>query len=335
MRPEKQIRDSNIELARIVAMLMILALHAFNTYYWNSLSEQVSLPDIVVIMGEAFTSCAVGLFIFISGWYGIKPKVKSVANIAFQVVFYGFVIFLVVSIISGAVAWKGLKEMVLLSGSLWFIKSYFLLYLLSPVLNAFVEKADEKQFQAVLVAFFIFQSVWGWTNTAEEFNFGLSVVFFIFMYLLARYMRLYCKVITSRSKYVYLGVYILSALIIAGMLFIKHYYGIIPLTEHMLMSYICPFMVLCSVSLFLFFSKLQFKSRVVNWISASCLSVYLIHANALVSPYYHQLVWKEYLGGHYLSFIGIIIGVFAFCIAVDQIRRLAFRYTVGTWLDKK
>lgn len=329
------IRDSNIELARIVAMLMILALHAFNAYYWNDLPDRVCAQGIIAILGEAFTSCAVGLFVFISGWYGIKPKVKSVLNIVFQVVFYGLAIFLITAALSGSVSWKGLKEAVLLTDSLWFIKSYFLLYLLSPVLNSFADTANEKQFRIFLMVFFLFQSIWGWTNTAEEFNYGLSVVFFIFIYLLARYMRLYLQKIASLSKYVFLGIYAVSALLIAISLFVKHYYGIIPLTEHMLMSYVSPLMVVCSVSLFLFFSKIQFKSRAVNWISASCLSVYLIHANSEVSPYYRNLVGKEYLQGHYLLFAGAIVGVFVFCIAVDQIRRLVYRYSVGRIIEKK
>ena len=319
-------RDSNIELARIVAMLMILALHAFNAYYWNSLSLQVTSQNIIALLGEAFTNCAVGLFVFISGWYGIKPKYRSFSNLVFQVLFYGFVIFLTATLLAVSVSWKGLKDMVLLSNSLWFIKSYFLLYLLSPVLNSFVEKADKRQFQLFLVSFFIFQSIWGWTNTAAEFNYGLSVVFFVFMYLLARYMKLYPHKITTSSKYVYLGIYSASALLIAIVVFLKHYYGLSPLTEHMLLSYVSPLMVLCSVCLFLFFSKLQFKSKIINWVSASCLSVYLIHANSLVLPLYQNLVWGEYLNRHYLLFLATIIGVFLFCILVDQLRRLIYSF---------
>lgn len=323
------VRDSNIELARIVAMLLILALHAFNYYFWNDLSQQVTTQNIVAILGEAFTSCAVGLFVIISGWYGIKPKVKSIANIVFQVVFYGIILFLIVSIIKGSAQWKGLRDALLLSDSLWFIKSYFLLYILSPVLNAFVEKSDKRQFQIVLISFFLFQSIWGWMNFAEEFNYGLSVVFFIFMYLLARYMRLYPNKITETSKIVCIVVYCLSALVVAALLFVKHYYGILPMTEHMLMSYVCPFMVLCSVSLFLFFSKIHIKSKVINWISASCLSVYLIHANSLVAPFYRSLAGKEYLDRNYLLFVAIIIGFFLCCVAVDQIRRLIHKYTIS------
>ena len=326
---DRVVRDSNIELARIVAMLLILALHAFNYYYWNNLSNQVSIRNVIAILGESFTSCAVGLFIFISGWYGIKPKLKSIANIVFQVVFYGILVFLVLSIIKRSPQWSGFKDAFLLSKSLWFVKSYFLLYILSPVLNAFVEKADKRQFQLVLITFFLFQSVWGLLNYAEEFNYGLSVVFFIFMYLLARYMRLYPRKIVDTSKYLWIGVYCLSAVLVAVLLFVKHFYGIIPLTEHMLMSYISPLEVLCSISLFLFFSKLQIKSKIINWVSASCFSVYLIHANTLVAPYYRALAGNVFREGNYLMFVAIVVGVFICCVAIDQVRRSLYNHTFG------
>ena len=320
-------------------MLMILALHAFNTYFWDSLSNlsnQMTSQDIIVILGESFTSCAGGLFVFIPGWFGIRPKVKSVANIVFQVIFYGFIILIVTSFTTGSVSWKGVKELVLLTDSLWFIKSYFLLYILSPILNSFVENADERKLRAVIVTFFVFQSIWGWTDTAKEFNYGLSVVFFIFMYLLARYMRLFLnKRIDSISKFVFLGIYGLSAILIAASVFVKHYFGLIPLTEQMLLSYVRPLMVLCSVSLFLFFSKAHFKSKAINWISTSCLSGYLIHMNSIVAPVYTNIVGAELLERKYFLLFTIIIGVFFFCAAVDQIRQWVYKFTVGLLFDKR
>ena len=226
--------------------------------------------------------------------------------------------------------------MVLLSDSLWFIKSYFLLYILSPILNSFVENADERKLRAVIVTFFVFQSIWGWTDTSKEFNYGLSVVFFIFMYLLARYMRLFLnKRIDSISKFVFLGIYGLSAILIAASVFVKHYFGLIPLTEQMLLSYVRPLMVLCSVSLFLFFSKAHFKSKAINWISTSCLSVYLIHMNSIVAPVYTNIVGAELLERKYFLLFTIIIGVFFFCVAVDQIRQWVYKFTVGLLFDKR
>ena len=213
-------RDSNIELARIVAMLMILALHAFNPYFWNNLSDNTNPQNIIVIVGESITACAVGLFVFISGWYGIKPKVRSVANILFQVVFYGFLIFLVAFLISRTPSSKGFKDIFLFTDAFWFIKSYLLLYILSPVLNSFVEKTNKEQFKSLLLAMFCFQSIWGWANKAEEFHYGLSVVFLIFMYLLARYMRLYPSKFAGISKVASLGLFGGCVAIIAAAIYI-------------------------------------------------------------------------------------------------------------------
>lgn len=317
-------RDSNFELARIVAMILILSSHAFNPYFWNSLSDSINARNISVILGQSFTKCAVGLLILISGWFGITPKGKSVGNIVFQVIFYGLAI-----AVLGRGGWRAGKDVFLLSPALWFLKSYFLLYILSPVLNSFVATAPEKQFKLVLIAFFLFQSIWGWTNTALEFNYGLSVVFFIFMYLLARYLRSYPPTITNRSCLSHFLIYCLSSLLVAGILFIKHYYGIIPfLTEHMIISLINPLMVLCSVSLFLFFSKVHFKSKIINWVAGSCLSVYLIHENPLVAPLYHNKVWEVLIDGSFLLFSAIILGVFSLCVVIDQLRLLIYHQII-------
>ena len=317
-------RDSNFEIARIVAMLLILSSHAFNPFFWNSLSNSINTVNIFVILGQSFTKCAVGLLILISGWYGITPKGKSVRNIVFQVIFYGLSIAAL-----GRGGWKAMKDVVLLSPALWFLKSYFLLYILSPVLNSFVATSSKKQFKLLLIAFFLFQSVWGWTNTALEFNYGLSVVFFIFMYLLARYLRLYLPAMANRSAMSHLLIYCSSSLLIAAILFIKHYYGIIPfLTKHMIISLINPLMVLCSVSLFLFFSKVHFKSKIINWVAGSCLSVYLIHENPLVAPLYHNKVWEVLIDGDILLFLAIILGVFSICVIIDQLRQLIYHQVI-------
>ena len=142
-------------------------------------------------------------------------------------------------------------------------------------------------------------------------------------------MRLYPRKIVDTSKYLWIGVYFFSAVLVAVLLFVKHFYGIIPLTEHMLMSYISPLEILCSISLFLFFSKLRIKSKIINLVSASCFSVYLIHANTLVAPYYRALAGNEYREGNYLIFVAIIIGVFLCCVAVDQVRRFIYKHTLG------
>ena len=142
-------------------------------------------------------------------------------------------------------------------------------------------------------------------------------------------MRLHQSRIALRPASGFLGVFVFSAVLAALALYVKHYHGIIPLTEAMLLSYVNPLMIICSVSLFLFFYRLRIQSKVINYISASCLSVYLIHGNIIVAPYYHDLFWNEFKEGKYLLFIATIIGVFLFCVIADQFRQLIYRIVLN------
>lgn len=67
------------------------------------------------------------------------------------------------------------KNMVyFLSGVNWFFYAYLGLYMFAPVLNAFIEKVDEKQMMWMTFAFFAFQTVFGWILKQGEFYYGLT-----------------------------------------------------------------------------------------------------------------------------------------------------------------
>ena len=46
--------------------------------------------------------------------------------------------------------------------------------MLAPILNAFIEKADEKQMRNMTLAFFLFQTIFGWIGKSSEFYYGLT-----------------------------------------------------------------------------------------------------------------------------------------------------------------
>jgi surface polysaccharide O-acyltransferase-like enzyme len=79
----------------------------------------------------------------------------------------------------------------LLTSKNWFIKSYIGLYILSPILNCFCEKATEKQFVIFLTGFYIFQTLYGLLDAVTFINGGYSTFSFIGLYILAQYIKRY------------------------------------------------------------------------------------------------------------------------------------------------
>lgn len=147
-------RNSNIELLRMVAMFLVLLVHA--NYYSLGSPNIVDIKNNPIdafwrIFFEALSIVCVNVFILISGWFGIRPKFKGLFNFIFQCVFFFTGLYLI-SLLIGAEKFsiKGLAGCILVGKHNWFIMSYILLYILSPVLNRFIDNTNRNEFCLVL-----------------------------------------------------------------------------------------------------------------------------------------------------------------------------------------
>ena len=101
----------------------------------------------------------------------------------------------------------------------------------------------------------------GWYfDSVKWYANGYSPLSFMGLYLLARYIRLYSNY-DSISKIYYLSLYIVCSIIIA----LISYTGLFSISS--VYSYNCPIVILSSVCLFLFFTKMTIKSNLINSIA--------------------------------------------------------------------
>lgn len=293
-----KVRQSNMELLRLLSMLMIMVGHCLFFTYPNGIQikESPILP-FVLFQFKGLSICSVDVFVLISGWFGIRFKGIRLSSLIFQTLFFSILIYFSLLI------WKPREYMTLdalstiicfHSDDYWFIKAYVGLYLIAPFLNRFIEAATEKELKKFLIFFYIFQTIYGWLNLygAHWFEGGFSMISFMGLYILARYLRLHVK--EDRAKSFYLLNYVLIGFCLGLIAFLLATYDI--KIYGRLLTYTCPLVILESVFLLLFFSKLNLQSIVINSLSASCLSMYLLHANELIlRPYYFGQIkiWGE------------------------------------------
>ena len=197
---------------------MVLVLHAdFFSLEGPSVDDIRSdlLGSSVRILIQALTVPAVDIFVMISGYYGIRHSKLGIFNLLFQTFFYLIIVY-AFCIACGVSRFSvtGLKELLMLTPSNWFLKSYILLYIIAPILNAFVYTVGKHQFKFILIAYYVFMLIWGWLfpKSTDYIVGGYSPVFFVWLYLFARYIRLY-PVTLSQLK---LGTYII---LMAGIMF--------------------------------------------------------------------------------------------------------------------
>lgn len=315
-------------------MFLVLVLHSlFVVIGTPSRAQCIDAPGnaMVRLFIQSLSVVAVNVFVLISGWFGIKPTLKKMISLLFQVFFFTILILIVFGFIQGfsSITIGAMLKSLMITKGYWFIKSYLCLFILAPVLNIFAEKADKKTFSLVLICFFAFQTIYGWTDSAPEFNYGCSVVTFLGLYLLARYLRLYPIRQLSNRKLCF-SAYFGSSLLLALGVWVLIRQDIY--TEHsvsLAFSYINPLVVISSVALFFTFVNTEIPySKAINWMAVSVFSVYIIHVNGFIFRYFRTVVWQIYSNCPIITrgllILLFLVAVFIVCVLLDKIRILVW-----------
>lgn len=312
-----KVRESNFELLRIVAISMVLILHAdFFSLEGPSVSDIMSdlSGSSMRILIQALTISAVNIFVMISGYYGIHHSKRGVFNLLFQTFFYLITIY-VVCIAYGLSQLNitGIKELFMLTPSNWFLKSYILLYIVAPVLNAFVSKANKRQFKFILIAYYAFILIWGWLfpTSTDYIVGGYSPVFFVWLYLLARYMRLYSFRINQLPFAIAILFCVTIVLFVLLSCISTYYIGGDTVYGYVLLQYISPTTVATAMLLIIATSKLHISSKLINRLAASSFAVYLVYVNPNLLTPYRNLFSGIYHTNPNLMYWLIVLGLVA------------------------
>lgn len=311
-------RQSNIELLRIVAMFLVLVVHAdFFSLGQPSKSDFASDPldSYTRMFFESLAIISVNIFVLISGWFTIKPTFKGICNFLFQYYFITTAIS-VVGMLCGKYG-GSLLDLIFNIGLIqytgyWFIKSYLIFYVLVPILNPFVVNASKRTMLIVLAGFFILQTLWSsiyWLNTTY-FQRGYSPLSFIGLYVLAQTIRRYYSEYTMRSACLIFLVSLLSLFMISSLVYALGL-SYIPID---FFAYSNPLVIAESVGLLMIFAKIKMKiHKVVNLISASCFAVYIMHIHPVMLGIYKNIIRYIYDNTHSIT---TLIGIFVFLITV-------------------
>lgn len=322
-------RDSNIELLRILAMLLVLVVHTnFFSIGAPTHAEALTEPtkSFARFLIQSISIICVNLFIFISGWYGIRPKLSRFLEFIFQIVFFYAILFTIFHF-KNPEEWTikaSIRGILLVEDANWFIKSYIFLYLISPVLNKYVESATKSSFKWLIIAFFCFQFFYGWFYAAVKwFDRGYSTISFVGIYLLASYIKRHSSILVNMAFWKDVFLWLVLTLITTGLAFLTIQYT--KYNDNRLYFYNSPFVIAATVFLFLAFNRLHFKSAIVNWIAISCFAAFLLHYNpAFMDGVFQPVIRGAYTQLSYSSFLAyalvFVLAIFSAAIIIDKIR---------------
>jgi peptidoglycan/LPS O-acetylase OafA/YrhL len=214
----------------------------------------------------------------------------------------------------------------------WFVPAYIGLYILSPIINSFVEKSKPGKLVVYLVCFYIFQLACQCFQPSY-FNCGYSMLSFVGLYIIGRYIKVTGVVDEIKNRKELAALVLLVTLLIvlcgiAGCTILKKN-GTDLTTYHIpfTFTYNNPLIVIQSILIFLFFLKLDIKSKFINWCAISSFSIYLLHMHTDLKQHFYAITdsWYEYpLYLHYCLIIMTMIVVSVVAIPVDKLRITCF-----------
>lgn len=348
---------ANYELLRILAMIMVVTLH-FLSHSDRLIALGVPLDGVRVIgsLLEAFCLVAVNVYLLISGYFGVKGSFKPGRAISLlcQIWFYSLLIPLVlkvagIPVLADTQGIYGLIQYVfpIETEHYWFATSYFLLYLLSPVLNQAVRSMTKRQLQITLGGLLsLFCVIKSFSPFVFAFDrYGYDFPWFLCVYLLAAYFGLYGGGIFERMGWL---IYIVSCLGSFGINFLMwvlsgkwdsfSYYFTVPYHYNF---------ILCltgAVGLFFGFSKVHIKegrmAETIRRLGVLSFGIYLLHEH--VDLRYQWYGWirelvnpqgKDGIAFFVLELVESVAVLFAAGILIDFIRSKLSALPAG-WLKK-
>lgn len=326
------VRQSNFELLRIVAILLILTMHVWSQIgiYEAETAVRVStLNRWITVIINAIGNTGVSCFILISGYFGIKCKSDKFLHIVILTTFYALLLCLCFHAMGIDMGEKGYMT-ALFSVPLyqdWFIACYLFLMMVAQYIDILVRNLTRKDFRWMLIVLFLFLSfvptLFLHKDSSILIGGGKCLIYSIFLYLLGRYIHLYETRFYFSRKMLFAVLIVCQILIVVGNGFAMEMKGTY---VGVLSKDFSPLILLSSVSIFLLFKSISIKSVVVNSIAKSVLGIYLL--DNLYRIVDEKVVHLSHYSSSELAIVMLLFEVcicFAICLVVDKLRTVILK----------
>ena len=326
-------RCSNLELYRIICMLMIVAHHyVVNSGLGNIGGLLDSTPDtpsaFIMRFFGAWGKTGINCFLMITGYFMCTSQitVRKFLKLFLQILFYNIIIYAVFYIFGYESL--SLKSIIPVLIPFWgfsdgFVSCFIAFYLTIPFWNILIRNMSSKEHLLLLALLLTCYTILGSIPFFEvTFNY---ITWFGIIYLTASYIRLYPNNIFEKKRFwgwMSIIIFILggASIWILIKLNMRPYMFISDCNKVIAVAF-----AVCS---FLWFKNINIKhSKMINSFGAGTFGVLLIHAN---SKAMRTWLWKDTIDvvGHYampigsflLYSIGVVLLVFIVCNLIDQLR---------------
>lgn len=321
---KKSVRNSNHELLRIIAMFMIVFIHA-NRYMFSFVNGRGAF----ILNGMVNGVCNIGVacFMLISGYYGMKFDIRKFVRMECMMITYSLAETVLYCIampeqMRGAALLEQLVKTCLpfITRKYWFYSCYVCLMFLSGYIQKFIDHLEQKEFERLLILLLVLFSI---LPTLFYFELvpdnGKGLLHMIMVYMMGRYIRIYRDDDLPGKA----GILFVILWIING---ISHE---IPIEIGGIYHHLCKdnsiTNLAMAVILFYLFKGLDFRSEFINRAASNVFAVFALN-DALVTVVMTRLFDSGFhsKGGitGFVMLAGVVFSVLIGCLAIGAFRGL-------------
>ncbi len=325
-------RNSSHELLRIIAMYMIIFIHA-NMYlgYFCAGSTWKFFNEFV----NGICNIGVSCFILISGYYGIKYSFQKFVKMECMMITYSILETIILCIalpqqMQGSALLEQIVKTILpfITRKYWFYSCYICLFFFSGYIQKFIEILDKKEFRKLLFTLLFLFSI---LPTLFYFELipdnGKGLMQMIMVYMIGRYIKMYCdKPIGNYLSKKWAYILFLILWIVNG---ISHKF---PIQIGGIYHHLCKdnsiTNLVMAIILFCIFKEFTIQSKLINKISTYIFAAFALENSfvtiTMTTIKNMNLVSPGKIGG-FLILSAILFGILAICLLIGLLRELIFK----------
>lgn len=334
-------RNANIELLRIISMLMIIYHHYAVHSGWD-FPDYFSKRTVFINFIGSFGKIGVILFVLITGYFysNMKFDLKKIFRLSNITRFYSIIILLVVLFLNDPNLKVSLQDLINslfpISFSIyWFITVYIVILLLTPIIKPFlltVKRKEKLKYTLLLILTVHIPSFIGIVTQTSNYYYPSRVLAFVYIILIGDLIKCYEKELTNKYfRYIPLFfIFSLFVIIYRSIIYQPYLVNILPKTpEWFLIGTESINALIFCFTTFILIKKMEIKNtKLILFLSPVVLDVYLIHDNY----YMRTLIWKYLFNNKTFFYTSLFLRtlfepllVFSICILIALFRIKIFK----------
>ena len=362
---KSKLRESNMELLRILSMVLIIVahitLHAFDQQlsnnivygagvYFNRFAfyKRLGLIQIFGVSGQIGNI----IFVLIAGYFLVNKKkinlTKSITKLISQMIFATLLLVILSCAYQIIIdkSFRGLVTTEIFNNLWWFVGYYIIIIICGDLfLNKYLSKMDKKSYLLFLLIMLSLASLNFPGATLDGLSSNLrKLVFGLFVYSLGGYVRKYKLFKNIKSI-----IFVLMIFLMLGLIYLDYYNYITTNINTALFNnsnnFIQSFIdknqysieiLVIGICLFELFSRLTIKNnKIINYIASATFMIYLTHETPFTFEIWRKKDWIGLYYNNIFEFFGLYIKWIVICLIFGFVAYVIYSYLMKLFSSVK